>query len=203
MTDEVRGEVVITGLSDASIPWPVGKRPASRGRALVVYAGLAEAVRRESSAAICHHWGVSAQTVSKWRKECGVGQMTEGTSLLKSQALAESEALATARERIDHQDPERNRKIRESKLGKARPEHVIAALRAANLGRKHSDATRRKMSAAKKGKPREEWAEWELALLGQYTDAEVSRRTGRAYKRVRWMRLHLGRKRASRKRSDP
>jgi hypothetical protein len=48
---EVRGEVVITGMNDAPIPWPVAK--GGRGRhSLVVYKGLTKAVRRESEQAI-------------------------------------------------------------------------------------------------------------------------------------------------------
>src|SRR5690348_728300 len=77
---EVRGEVVITGLSKGRILWPVAKRPGGRARALVVYADLAKAVSRESASAVCHWWGVTAQTASKWRKAMDVGQMTEGTS---------------------------------------------------------------------------------------------------------------------------
>ncbi|QDU18479.1 hypothetical protein [Urbifossiella limnaea] len=195
---EVRGEVLITGLTCARIPWPVGKRPASQGRALVVYAGLAAAVRRESSAAVCFYWGVTAQTVSKWRKALGVGQMTQGTALLKSEALRESEAMAAARERgwAKARDPERVRKIREAKLGKPRPDHVIDAMRQARLGATASDETRRKLSEAKKGKPRaprKEWAEWELALLGELPDAEVAKRTGRSYASVASMRRKVGR----------
>jgi hypothetical protein len=48
-----RGEVRIVGLSDAPIPWPLGQ-PLKGGRrqALSLYAGLAEAVRRESAEAV-------------------------------------------------------------------------------------------------------------------------------------------------------
>src|SRR4051812_26022559 len=81
---EARGEVIITGLSNAPIPWPIGKRPASRGRALVLFGHLVKAVRRESVAAVAFHWSVSDQTVTKWRKSLGVGAMTEGTTRLKS-----------------------------------------------------------------------------------------------------------------------
>src|SRR5437868_5995712 len=84
---EVRGELVVVGLSDTPIPWPVGLR--GKAKSLVVYQGLAEAVRRESSAAVCHHWGVTGRTVSTWRKALGVGPLTEGTSRLKSEALRE------------------------------------------------------------------------------------------------------------------
>jgi hypothetical protein len=31
---ELRGELVVTGLTDAPVPWPVGRRPGRGGRAL-------------------------------------------------------------------------------------------------------------------------------------------------------------------------
>ena len=80
-TCEVRGEVEIVELSNGLIPWPVGKR--GRGKGLVVYAGLADAVRRESAQAVAHWWGVTPQTVGVWRKALGVGALTEGTRRLK------------------------------------------------------------------------------------------------------------------------
>jgi hypothetical protein len=46
----VRGEVEVVGLHEAPIPWPVGKR--GRAKALVVFRGLARAVRRESEVAV-------------------------------------------------------------------------------------------------------------------------------------------------------
>ena len=76
---EWRGEVVVTGLTDARIPWPVGRRQKERGTTLVIYADLVTALRRESVSAICHWWGVSDQTVTKWRRELRIGAMTEGT----------------------------------------------------------------------------------------------------------------------------
>src|SRR4051794_24266947 len=72
---EVRGPVMVLGLSDGPIPWPVGKR--GRATSLVVYGGLAEAVRREAVQAVCRWWGVSRGTVWKWRKALGVGLTTE------------------------------------------------------------------------------------------------------------------------------
>src|SRR4051812_23905409 len=77
LTCEVRGAVTVCGLSDGPIPWPVGKR--GRAKALVVFAGLARAVRTESNLAVCHWWGVTAQTVSKWRRLLDVPRATEGT----------------------------------------------------------------------------------------------------------------------------
>jgi hypothetical protein len=53
----VRGEVVITGRTDAPIPWPLGRR--GQGRvSLVVYEGLAKAVRRKLNQAVAHWWGL-------------------------------------------------------------------------------------------------------------------------------------------------
>jgi hypothetical protein len=184
---EVRGEVVITGLSNAPLPWPVGKRPGSRGRGLVVYAGLAEAVRRESVAAVCHWWGVTAQTVWKWRKAMGVGPMTEGTALLKSASAAASPGIAAALKKAHEkdQDPERRRKIAESKRGKARPEHVIEAMRRGRTGTPQSEEAKKKMSEAhrargtrppKAGRP---WTDAEERMLGKMPDELVARRTGR------------------------
>jgi hypothetical protein len=195
---EVRGELVVVGLSDAPVPWPIGKPHKGRGKSLVVYKDLAEAVRRESAAAVCHWWGVSPATVWLWRKAMGVGQMTEGTTLLKTRSAQDSPAVAAAlaKSRVKDRDPERVRKIREAKRGKARPDHVIEAMRQANLGRKRSAETRRKMSAAKKGKPRpprRDWADWELALLGELPDDEVARRIGRSYASVGSRRRKKGR----------
>jgi hypothetical protein len=105
-------------------------------------------VRRESASAVCFWWGVTAQTVSKWRKEMGVAPMTEGTRRLK----AANPGLPVAREQARGTlgDPERRRKIAASKVGKKRPWHVIEAMREGRLGMKHSEETKRKMSASHK-----------------------------------------------------
>jgi hypothetical protein len=53
---EVRGEVRVVGVSEGLVSWPVGIKASNR--ALVVYKGLAKAVRRESAQAVAHWWGV-------------------------------------------------------------------------------------------------------------------------------------------------
>src|SRR4051812_17687564 len=85
-----RGPVVLGGLTDAPIPWPVGKQ--GRHKALVLYGALAKAVRRESASAVAHWWGVSMLTVWAWRKALGVGTVTEGTSRLKAAMFAPHQA---------------------------------------------------------------------------------------------------------------
>src|SRR5690242_11040460 len=72
----VRGRVQIVGLSDAPIPWPVGKR--GRTKALVLNGALARAVRNESNQAVARAWGVTGQTVTKWRKALGVSHANAG-----------------------------------------------------------------------------------------------------------------------------
>jgi len=69
--------MVITGMTDAPIPWPIAKN--RRGRhSLIVYKDLAKAVRRESNQAVAHWWGVDPQTLTKWRRALGVERATEG-----------------------------------------------------------------------------------------------------------------------------
>jgi hypothetical protein len=67
----VRGEVEDVGVNEAPIAWSVGKK--GRAKWLVVFKDLARAVRRESEIAVAYPWGVTGQTVGKWRKALGVG----------------------------------------------------------------------------------------------------------------------------------
>src|SRR4051812_21822769 len=66
-------DVIVTGYTGARIPWPVGRRPRTSARGVVLFGDLAEAVRRESNQAVCHWFGVTPQTASKWRKALDVG----------------------------------------------------------------------------------------------------------------------------------
>ena len=85
---EVRGEVIVAGMTDAPIPWPIGKR--GRGRSLIVFKGLARAVRQESNQAVAYWWGVDPQTVSKWRRLLGVDRATPGTSRLHRETIEQT-----------------------------------------------------------------------------------------------------------------
>lgn len=197
VTCEWRGDVVINGITDALIPWPVGKRRKERAKTLVLYADLADALRRESSSAISHWWGVSDQAITKWRRELGIDAMTEGTRLLKSAAAKSSPGIARALDAAHKKagDPERRRKIAEARRGKPRPDHVIEAMRKANLGKKLSAETRRRMSEAKKGRPRpprREWTREEDLLLGEWPDEVVAEKTKRTLTAVAARRKRKG-----------
>ncbi len=195
----VRGEVVIVGLSAGRIPWPIGQRRGTSARSLVVFAGLARGVRKESNQAVCHWWGVTPQAVSLWRKALDVGRATKGTKQLWSDA-GETDYAARGRKRAHAkaQDPERRAKIAASKIGKPRPRHVTEAMRKGRTGKPQSAEARQKMSVAarrrgarppKAGSP---WTVEEDALLFALPVAEVATRTGRTRKAVYDRRHELG-----------
>ena len=147
LADEVRDcDVVVCGYTDARIPWPVGKPLGGRARSPVIYGELLRAVRTEANIAVCHWWGVTPQTVTKWRKALGVGMMTAGTTAVRSEKGGEPDILAgLAKGRLKIHDPERNEKIAAARRGKPRPPHVIEAMRKARIGKSLSEETRAKM----------------------------------------------------------
>src|SRR6188768_2582118 len=93
----VRGVVTIAGVSNGPIPWPFCVH---RCRALIVYRDLERAVRQEPASAVAHWWGVSTNTVGRWRHALGVGRSNPGTVKLR---------------RAGYDDPVRNRKIAAAK----------------------------------------------------------------------------------------
>ena len=186
---EVRGEVTITGMTDAPIPWPIGK--GGRGRhSLVVYKGLARAVRRESEQAICHWWGVRTTTVWKWRKALGIGPITEGTSRLYREYTKEPRAVeARAKAHAKARDPERCRKIAEAKRGMPRPPHVLEAMHQAWRGSHHSEATRRRMSRTHRRRGTmvpgtKVWTAEEDELVRKLPVEQAAKKTGRSLSAV-------------------
>jgi hypothetical protein len=103
-------DMIVTGYTDARIPWPMGRRPRYSGRALIVFGDLARAVRTESNQAVCHWFGITPQTVSKWRKALGVGLTNAGTHRLRS----------------DHQQAPWARRARAKAIAKARdPDNIF------------------------------------------------------------------------------
>jgi hypothetical protein len=62
----IRGEVRVVGLSNAPKRWPIGEKDGRQE--LIVYRGLAEAVRLERQEVIAAHWGVPVETVAGWQR---------------------------------------------------------------------------------------------------------------------------------------
>jgi hypothetical protein len=143
---QVRGEMVITGITDAPIPWPIGRRGGGR-HSLLVYKGLARAVRRESNQAVAYWWGSTPQTISKWRKALCVQQANEGTRRLCQDHIAEYGDAMRALGVKKARDPERCRKIAEARRANPSPPHVMEAMHAARRGSHHTEEARQRMSA--------------------------------------------------------
>jgi len=179
--DEVRGDVTIVGLTDARIPWPIGK--GTRAKTLVVYDALAAAVRNESNCAVCHWWGVTPQTVTKWRKALGVSAVTPGTSALRaSQMTPEQKSKMQAALAPKQRDSGRIEKIRRAKTGTPRPRHVIETLRQANLGTHWCEETRQRHLARRKRrypKDYEPWTPQEDEWVQTLSVRKAVERTGR------------------------
>jgi hypothetical protein len=197
--DEARDcEVVIVDISNARIPWPMGRRRDSTARALVVYGHLVDALESESNIAICHWWGVTPQTVSKWRKALGVGPATDGTSkLLSANALEEAVVEGLKKAQSKARDPARRAKIAAARRGKPRPKHVIRAMRNGRTGKPQSAEARKKMSEAHKrrgtrppkaGVP---WTAEEDQLVRELSAAEAAKHTGRTLRAVYTRRSEL------------
>ena len=131
--DEARDcEVVVWGLTDGRFPWPIEKPKGGRARSLIVFGGLADAVRRESAIAICYWWGVTGQTVTKWRKALGVPVTNEGTHRLRSEYTDEPWSIeARKKGQAKNGEPQRREKIAAAKRGVPRPWSVIKKLIAA------------------------------------------------------------------------
>jgi hypothetical protein len=204
LTCEARdADVIVTGYSDAPIPWPIGQRRGRGARALVVYGGLAEAIRRESNQAVAHWFGVTPQTVTKWRKALDVSRANAGTHRLHHDHALEpgvtaGREKAHARSREPEADAGRRERIAAAKRGKPRPAGMMATLAAANRGRPLSDATRRKMSEAHRRRGTRPpaagraWSADEDELLRALPAQDVARRTGRTLTAVYNRRVDLG-----------
>lgn len=150
--DDVRGlNVTVVDVTDARIPWPVGVPVDGRARSPVVYGALADAVALESNQAVAHWWGVTPQTVSKWRKALDVAPVNAGTRRLKRDYSGEPLFVA-AREKAHAKngDPDRRAKIAAAKRGKPRPWHVVRKMARSKTGSKHTPETRARMSKSQK-----------------------------------------------------
>ena len=162
-----------------------------RGRSLVVFAGLGDAVRREAGIAVCYWWGITPQTITVWRKAMGVGPTTEGTSQLRS-GYAQEDPLAQGRAKgqAKNSDPQRRAKIAAAKRGKKRPRHVIEAMRRGRKGKPQSADARRKISEGLKRsghrppKAGRAWTTAEDEYVRTLPPVEVVLKTGRSLQAV-------------------
>ena len=196
----MRGQVRVGGITDAPIPWPRVRQLGGNGYPSLILCGdLVRAVQLESATAVAYWFGVTAQTVTKWRRVLGVEPLTKGTSDLLRRWSPETVGTDEAKEKLREatQRPLRNAKIAGARRGKPRPQQVIDALRKANVGRKASVETRTKMSEAHKQRYQENphplsLTTEQVALLGTAPDAEIGERIGKPAKAVHFHRKKLG-----------
>ncbi len=127
-----------------------------------------------------------AETVWRWRKAIGVRPTTEGTTRQRAQSPHLERVREAARPTLS--DPARAEKIRKAKLGKSRPPESGRA----HLGRKASQESRRRMSAAHRARgtggasPGKPWAD-EGQAARSLTPQEAARATGGTLKAA-WQR---------------
>jgi hypothetical protein len=193
-----RGEVRVVAISDAPISWPMTRNRNGTGKlSLILCDDLVRAVKRESETAVAHHWRVSRLTVWAWRKALSVTRNTPGTAELNRAWLPDRrDDAAMDRLHASLRSPERAAKIAAAKRGRPRPEHVQEMLRRMWLGKRHSKATRRKMSESQKRLGRiingRAWLPEEDALLGTDIDRVIAEKLGRTWSSVCSRREGLG-----------
>ena len=105
-------------------------------------------MKRESSEAVACWWGITAQTVTIWRRVLKVGRYTEGTTALMSERLAPVLERAREAARPTWYSPERGEKISAALKGRPKPRHVVEAMRKGRTGKPHDEQARAKMSQA-------------------------------------------------------
>jgi hypothetical protein len=159
------GDVVVTGWTDARIPWPRCKRRQGKGRpALLVDEELARAIRSESAAALRHWWGVGERVVWKWRRALGVGRMDNPGSARLIRAASQKGA------------DEMRRKDWPVQARLERRERAGAGDYAARL---------------QPGYHGPRWTQGQLALLGTDADERIAARIGKSRDAVRAQRVRL------------
>jgi hypothetical protein len=160
-------DVVVTGWTDARIPWPRCLPVGTKGHpSLLVDEELARAIRHESAAALRFWWGVSTGVAHRWRAAFGVGRVNcEGTHRLMCAASERGAAYYRGKRLPPDQVERRRRTAVEKNLAQyIRPGY--------NLG--------------------PWWSPAELRLLGKLPDEDVAAKVGRTHNAVRIKRGKLG-----------
>ena len=159
-------ECVVTSIADAPIPWPRVQPAEQRGGCgLLVNHALGRAIRTESAVALKYHFGVSTDTVWRWRKCFGVGghATTRGSrKAIRAAARLGAEAVKT-------------KEWTEEEL---RAKAALALALGLRPGPRWTPE-------------RDGWTPEEVALLDQLTDAEIAAKTGRSVAAVRGKRRCL------------
>lgn len=142
--DAIYGRVQVNGWTSGPMAWPTRKRPGGGPRSIAMTDELARALRMESAATLAFWLGVSTKTVRVFRRALDVPRNTPGTLRRHADVavLPTPEQAAKGRKRVA-EDP-----------------LIRAAAAAKRRGRVCSQASKDRMSAARKGKPKPDgWGE--------------------------------------------
>jgi hypothetical protein len=196
---EVRGLVKITGLSAGPIPWPIGERAGQR--ALIVYKGLARAVRLELPETVAAAWNVGFETVESWRKSIPTRATTRHRSGLSRQRTPRANKPVPRANKPDDQPWTSHE---DDVLRTISPDLAIEKLQ---RSRKAVDARREQLglppllpepdlcclySQRRSKGPFKRWEAWEDDLLAKLSLAEAAERLGRTWLAVAQRRHRLG-----------
>jgi hypothetical protein len=195
----IRGSAIVCGQTTGRIPWPLGKRRGQAGGIFVIVTGdLERAILRESAVALMYWWGVSEYTVSKWRRELGVGFSNEGSRRLRHDHALEPAGMAAIQKAIARaKEPEVRAKSGRARRGRPLHPNTRRAQIQAITGKPLSEEHRRKIRDALLGLgPDAPWAEkaWkpeEDALLLELPEEEVVQKTGRTLNGVKCRKRRL------------
>jgi hypothetical protein len=202
--------VIITGWTDALIPWPRCRSLEARGggSGILVDELLAFAVRHESATAIKHWWLVSTTTVWWWRKSLGVKRADPEGSQRLIQAAAEMGAEENkCREYSDEERAECAQRAKELNLAQylqtgyhgplwtaeqvallgTMPDDELAAL----LGKSIQAVYMKREKLGIQNPSKLHWTVEQIALLGNLPDWEVSEKIGRTTNAVTLKRIAL------------
>jgi hypothetical protein len=176
-----------------------GKKTDAAEFSPVLFGDLARVVVAESNQAVAHWFGIPPGTVSTFRKALGVGKMNAGTTRLRK-AYGKEDWFKEAQKKAQKTPWTEKRRRKQSKLfkGKARPKHVIEALRKGRTGKPQSPATRDKITRSHLARKKSH-IHAEVALAADFDElvrtlppAEVARRSGRTLTAVYHRRHRLG-----------
>jgi hypothetical protein len=179
---EIHGLVKIAGLTNAPIPWPISEH------GLIVYKGLATAIRTEAQEDVAQWWGVPLATVETWKP-------TLGPAKSKSERKAKQCQKRCERQWTPEQDSiiRKYRPSESSRLLKL--SYKVVAARRKKLGYPHARSGPRTNGTPLVTQcPSLAWNLDEDDLVMTLPALEVMLRTGRTLKEVEQRKLTLRRR---------
>jgi hypothetical protein len=191
--------VIVTGYSDAGIPWPACRQKGRGKSGITVFGPLIDAIRKERGQAVGYWRGISSFTTAKWRRAFAVPRSNDGTRRLRVGYNAEPWAVqARKKAHAKARDPERRRTIGDTNRGKTLPPHVVDAMRKGRSEIRNTAESRAKARVERQARLAtgwsavgQAWSEAEDEMVRTLPAPEVMARTGRTLSSVYNRRVRL------------